>query len=215
MTASPRSSCTLAAALALALLAQSTWAQQLYRQVGPDGRVSYSDQPPAASSVGTTTSAGPGAASSAALPYELRQVAARYPVVLYTSKDCAPCAPARNLLAQRGIPFAERSVDTFEDNQALLRLSGANSLPLLTIGNQQLKGFSEAEWGQYLTAAGYPKSSQLPAGYRQAPATPLVAQQAAPAASPAPAAVPPRAAPAQRAAPEQLAPRTNAAGIQF
>ena len=70
--------------------------------------------------------------------------------------------------ATRGIPFDERTVKSNEDVEALQRLSGQASLPLLTIGTQQLKGFSDAEWSQYLDAAGYPKSVQLPARLPQA-----------------------------------------------
>ena len=193
-------------------------AQQVYRHVDPDGRVVYSDQPPAANAkpAGTGAQAGaPAASNSAALPFELRQVAQRYPVTLYTGAECAPCDTGRSMLTTRGIPFEERTVKTAQDAEALQRLTGQSSLPLLAIGTQQLKGFSDAEWTQYLDAAGYPKSNQLPAGYRVPPAAPLVAQQAAPAARaeqrPAPAAPAPAAAPpaAQGPTPD------NPAGIKF
>jgi hypothetical protein len=48
---------------------------------------------------------------------------------------------------------------------------------VLTIGAQRVKGFSDVEWGQDLDAAGYPKTSQLPATYRNPPASPLVSVQ--------------------------------------
>ncbi len=205
--------------IALALATHSAWAQQMYRHVGPDGRVSYSDQPPAAGSAspaaattGTAARSGP-ASAGAGLPYELRQTASRYPVVLYTGKDCAPCASARAMLSQRGIPFTERTVNTNEDTQALTRISGESSLPFATIGSQQMKGYAEAEWVQYLDAAGYPKTSQLPPGYRQPSAAPLVAVQAAPAANPAPAR--PAAAPAPLPGSDTVAPRVSPSGIQF
>jgi len=204
--------------VALALAAHGAWAQQMYRHVGPDGRVSYSDQPPATGSASpsaaTTGTARSGPASAGAgLPYELRQTASRYPVVLYTDKDCAPCASARTMLNQRGIPFTERTVSTNEDTQALVRISGESSLPFATIGSQQMKGYSEAEWVQYLDAAGYPKTSQLPPGYRQAPASPLVAVQAAPVAPSAP--TRPAAAPAPLPGSDTVAPRVSPSGIQF
>ena len=41
--------------VALALAAHGAWAQQMYRHVAPDGRVSYSDQPPVASSSSPAT----------------------------------------------------------------------------------------------------------------------------------------------------------------
>ena len=162
-------------------------AQQVYRIVDTDGKVTFSDRPPPASASGARVSAGNavapgGAAASAGLPFELRQVALKYPVVLYTSDNCAPCGAGRSLLASRGVPFSEKTVSTTADSEALQRLSGETSLPFLTIGGQQLKGFSDAEWTQFLNAAGYPASSALPANYRPAAAAPLVAV-AAPAAA--------------------------------
>ncbi|MCW5650630.1 MAG: glutaredoxin family protein [Ramlibacter sp.] len=156
-------------------------AQQIYRIVGPDGKVSFSDKPPvspdAKVSSQNTGAAVDSQAGRAALPYALRQIAAKYPVVLYTGNNCGPCGSGRSFLTGRGIPFAEKTVVSNEDIDALQRLSGATALPFLTIGGQQLRGFAEAEWSQFLDAAGYPKSSQLPTGYRNPQAAPLVAVQ--------------------------------------
>ncbi|MCJ0763613.1 glutaredoxin family protein [Variovorax terrae] len=172
----------LAAGALLMLAGASLQAQPVYRIVGPDGRVTYSDQPPppsaAAKATSTTGGAPAGAAGgNAALPFELRQVASRYPVTLYTGDNCGPCGAGRTLLSSRGVPFTERTVNTPDDTAALQRLSGDNSLPFVTIGGQQIKGFSDTEWAQFLDAAGYPQTSQLPAGYRNPPAAPLVAAQ--------------------------------------
>ena len=156
----------------------------MHRIVGPDGKVTFSDRAPedkkAQSTVLSTASGG--AASNPALPSELRQIASRFPVTLYTGESCSPCQQARQLLVQRGVPFTERSVNTNDDLDALRRLSGESALPFGTIGRQQLKGFSDAEWTQYLDAAGYPAQSRLPRGYTQPAATPL-APTKAPAAS--------------------------------
>ena len=205
----------LCALAALLLAATAASAQGLYRNVDANGRVTYTDQPPVANArpalVGNQAE-GSGA-GNAQLPFELRQVVQRYPVTLYTGDECGPCATGRQMLQTRGIPFDERTVKSSEDVAALQRLSGNNSVPLLTIGSQQLKGYSDAEWSQYLDAAGYPKSIQLPRGYSNPPARPLVAQQAAP--------VAPEAAPAPAAAAPAPAPNTdgptpsNPAGIRF
>lgn len=152
-------------------------AQQVYRIVGPDGKVTFSDQPPPVASNAKVTAAGADGAkgiATASLPFELRKVVGQYPVTLYTGENCSPCASARSMLTTRGIPFAEKTVTTHEDTQTLQRISGDTGLPFLTIGSQQIKGYSDAEWTQFLDAAGYPKSSLLPPGYRQVPAAPLV-----------------------------------------
>lgn len=187
-------------------------AQTLYRSVGPDGKVTFSDTPPPSNNAKAKSTTAPSAASAAggALPYELQQIASRYPVTLYTGDACGPCSSGRSLLMARGIPFTERTVTTNDDAAALQRLSGDISLPFMTIGAQQIKGYSETEWTQFLDAAGYPKTSQMPAGYRAPAATPLVTlQRAAPPAS-APNIPPPAPAPAPA-----LEPNANPANIRF
>lgn len=194
-------------------------AQGVYRIVGPDGRVTFSDKPPPASNAAPAarTGAASPAAGGAALPFELRQVVSRYPVVLYTGNDCAPCNSGRNMLNARGIPYTEKTVTSQEDIEALKRLAGEASLPFLTIGAQRLRGFSDTEWTQFLNAAGYPAQSALPAGYRRAAPSPLVAvTQAAPAGAAAPAAADAGAqAPTAPAEIPVEAPANNPAGIRF
>jgi len=204
--------------IGLLLAAGCASAQQVYRIVGPDGKISFSDTAPVSAAGGSDSklrTATPTGSGTDALPYELRSVVAKYPVALYTGDDCAPCASGRSLLVTRGIPFVERTVTTSEDGDALQRLSGQTSLPVLTIGSQQLKGFSDVEWSQYLDAAGYPKSSTLPASYQNAAATPLVALRAASVSAPA-AKVSPVAPPVAPRAPVNNSPNPkNPAGIQF
>ncbi|WP_432731353.1 glutaredoxin family protein [Variovorax sp. W6] len=201
---------------ALVLVAAGAMAQPIYRQVDKNGKVTFSDRAPTASSEAASGnqqgSAAASGANTAGLPYELRQVAQRYPVTLYSGDECGPCSAARTMLVTRGIPFEERTVKSNEEIEALQRLSSQSSLPLLTIGSQQLKGYSDAEWSQYLDAAGYPKSNSLPAGYRNGPVRPLVAQQAAPA--PRAAAPAPAAQPAPPPASSEPTP-SNPAGIKF
>ncbi|MFE8645408.1 glutaredoxin family protein [Sphingomonas sp. NCPPB 2930] len=205
-------------AILLVALAASAQAQTLYRIVGPDGRVTYSDRPQAVegarSAAPVATEVNP-VLTASALPYELRTVVQKYPLTLYTGNNCEPCAAARSLLRARGVPFSERTVSTSEDVEALRRLSGDNNLPFATLGSQQIRGFAEMEWTRYLDAAGYPKQSQLPPNYNPplptalAPRTaPAAAEQAAPAPrAPAPSPAPAVAAPAPSP--------SNPAGIRF
>ncbi|RRS05482.1 glutaredoxin family protein [Aquabacterium soli] len=167
--------------LGTAALMVSTPAWALYKVIGPDGKVTYTDRAPTDKPAQALRTNG-SVSSTANLPFELRQIAGKYPVTLYTTKDCPPCDSGRQSLRQRGIPFTEKSVGTSADLQALQRLENTQQLPVLRVGNQQVKGYSESEWQSYLDAAGYPKQSAL-AGYQWADATPL-----APPAASAPAA---------------------------
>ncbi len=200
------------AACALFTLATAvSYAQPVYRIVGADGKVTFSDKPPVEAKAKVTSGAGASSGGSASntLPFELRQVAQKYPVTLYLGDNCGPCQSAKTLLVSRGVPFTEKTVNSNDDVQALVRLSGENSLPFATIGGQQLKGFSDAEWTQFLNAAGYPATSVLPASYRQSAATPLVVVAAAQVTPTAPV----RVAPAAQAAPAPAP--ANPSGIRF
>ncbi len=166
-----------AALVAAALLFAVSASQAQYKVIGADGKVTYSDRPPPATE-GTVSALGTTAAAPAVgseLPFELRQVASKYPVTLYTvAGACEPCASARQLLKQRGIPFAERQVVTTEDSDALEKLSGGREAPTLTIGSQTLRGLAAEVWVSYLDAAGYPRESRLPSSYQYRPAAPIV-----------------------------------------
>lgn len=151
-----------------------------YKVVGPDGKITYTDRPP----VGTKAQPVSGGAAHASMPstnvpYELRPVVSRFPVTLYTSANCAPCDSGRALLKQRGIPFAERTVSSPDDQAMLKRNEGIESVPLLRIGGQQIKGFSADEWNSYLSTAGYPEQSKLPSSYTHPAPTPLAPRAAA------------------------------------
>lgn len=204
-----------APALLVATLFAAMPAHALYKVVGPDGKITYTDRPAVSpenkvQSVGSNGSV----ANDVALPYELRQAAQRYPVTLYSTKDCPPCDAGRQALRQRGIPFAEKSISTKEDGDALQRITGSRDLPALTVGAQVLRGFQRDDWNSYLDAAAYPKESKLPANFPQGTATPLTEpKQAVRADAPqnngstAPATRPAQAAPADNG--------SNPAGIKF
>ncbi len=156
------------------LAACGAMAQQ-YKVTGPDGRVTYTDRPPVTqnSRVQPLTAAGLPAPQQT-LPAVLRDAAARYPVTLYTASDCSACDMGRNYLRQRGIPFAETTVNSAEDSAAFRqRFSGVGSVPLLMVGSQRLESFDQAAWSGYLDAAGYPKTSALPPGFVTASAAPM------------------------------------------
>ncbi len=188
---------TFAAVVACALMCPAP-ALALFKVVNPDGTVSYSDRPPptVAPNTRVTNMARPGSPTvtepDVALPAELRQVAQRHPVILYTTSECSPCETGRQLLSARGVPYAERRVTTEEDAQAFERLFGTRTLPLLSVGAQPLKGLSESDWTAYLDAAGYSRQSRLPRGWQPAAtamierAAPAARAQPAPAPSPAP-----------------------------
>ncbi len=175
--------------LLLSLLFSATAHAQLYKSVGPDGKITYSDTPPPAKATKveqktvSTTAATP-------FPYELAEAARKHPVTLYTTPNCPACDDGRNTLNIRGIPFAEKTVQTNEDIARLKQAGGSQELPFLTIGANKESGYEHDRWNHALSAAGYPSNSHLPRNYRNPapqPAAPQPAPVAAKAAADAPA----------------------------
>lgn len=163
-------------AVALALLVSSGLAVAQYKVVQADGSVTYTDRPPTTGNARVTPLGrlGTSAAPDTSLPVELRQAMQRYPVVLYTTSDCAPCDSGRKMLQQRGVPYSERRIVSEEDAIALERVVGGRTVPALTIGAQPVRGYSDTEWGAYLDAAGYPRESRLPRNWPVAEPAPVV-----------------------------------------
>jgi len=208
---SARSPLWAGGALALLLCSTPLASAALYKVVNPDGSITYTDRPPTASNARVTAMRGPGggaatasATAEAGLPADLRLVAQRYPVTLYTAVNCPACDSGRQWLARRGVPYRERRVVTEDDQQALIQLVGGRSVPSLTIGAQPVRGFDETDWLAYLDAAGYPRDNKLPRGWQPQPATPLVEPVPRPVAAdslPGPLPSPPDARPNQPNAP--------------
>lgn len=196
----------LFSSVATALLLAAPAAHALFKVIGPDGRVTYTDRPPLASEgrvmqVNRET----GSASDPLLPAALRQVATRFPVTLYTASNCGePCALGRNLLARRGVPYTERTAETDEEREAWVRLVGGLEAPTLRIGQQSLRGYSPVAWDETLDVAGYPRQSALPYNYQAPPPMPLVERKA-----------PPQRPTPQPAAAPAADPGSNPSGIRF
>ena len=147
---------------------------QLYKSVGADGRITYSDQPPASAVRTEKKQLTNSVVDSTGLPFELAQVAKASPVTLYTGNNCPPCAEARTLLAGRGIPFSEKTVNTNADIALVSGSPASNEieLPQLQVGSTRLRGFDSSGWNGSLTAVGYPTTGALPKTYRNPPPQP-------------------------------------------
>jgi glutaredoxin len=209
----------LSSAIAIAACTAPAWA--LYKVVDENGRVTYTDRPPSTEGAQRTAVVRPVASPSPAgtdapLPFALREPVRRYPVILYTAADCAPCEAARRLLLQRGIPYAEKTLATDSDARAFDQLGAGRMVPGLSVGTRQLRGLDEAQWISYLDAAGYPAASALPPGWKPPPATPLApAPKAVLAASPSITPPAPDAQPARLRARPAPAPVPSATTLRF
>jgi glutaredoxin len=156
-------------AMILLAMAFGVAAQTMYRWVDKEGRVHYTDKPPAAGEAAKVeqkraVTLGVPAQEPSAL---MRQAAADYPVTLYTQPTCGePCQSGREFLTRRGVPFSEKIVETDKDAAALRAVIGGSdklTVPVMQVGAKSVTGYSSSQWDSLLDAAGYPKAAAKPA----------------------------------------------------
>jgi len=153
----------------LMVLSLGAQAGELYQWVGEDGRVHYSDTPPADATKAVRKKLGRNVEANEDISYEARRAQQNFPVTLYVGESCVePCALARALLRKRGIPYSEKLLKTKDEIDEFHKLSGSNDSPTLAVGKTYLGGFFESKWSSELDVAGYPKT----ATYRQQIAPP-------------------------------------------
>jgi glutaredoxin len=185
-------SAVLASAMLLALDAQAQ--SNVYRWVDKNGKVHFSDTPPAEETKSVSQKKlGGGYVQESSLPYATQVASKRNPVVFYTDPKCGTaCERGRDFLAGRGVPYSERDGTTKAGAEEMQKL-GIRDVPVLMIGARSMRGYDDDAWNAALDGAGYPRTA-LPG---QADA---VRQAAKPPAPPAPG-QPPANAPAAEPSP--------------
>lgn len=139
------------AAVALAVAPLTAGTQTLYKSVGADGRVVYSDKPPVTGAVEKTmklenlpVSVVPGAAAMPGpktLPDSVAATVPRGDTVLYMATWCGYCKAAKAYLAGKGIAYRELDIDTPAGKAAFSQL-GARGVPVLLTNGQKIAGFT-------------------------------------------------------------------------
>ena len=127
----------------LAALLGNAQAGELYRWVDKSGKVHYGDtRAPDAAEVEKKKFSTAPETGDEELSFDTRRARQHFPVTLYVTDNCAdPCKQSRDLLSQRGIPFTEKKLATQEEIEAFKRASGADAVPVLSVGRNWLKGF--------------------------------------------------------------------------
>jgi glutaredoxin len=151
----------LAILLTLALLPALAWSspQTLYKTVGPDGKVSYSDRPPADGRIDKKLSfeslpSTPLPPPSSAYLEWLKTRPALAPavsdeVVLYAAAWCGYCRQARTYLRAKGIAYRDVDIETDAGRHAFSVNGGGKGIPFIVRGKAQMRGFSAAGYDAF------------------------------------------------------------------
>ncbi len=140
-----------------ALLSTAVLAQSLYKSIGPDGKVVYSDHPPTGGRVVKTMQFNnlPSSSLSAAkLEQVRRQKASKQAAiasdqaVIYTTSWCGYCKKAKAYMASKGISYREVDIETESGLAAYAQAGGGEGVPLLQYRGETVRGFSVEGYDQ-------------------------------------------------------------------
>ena len=131
-------------------------AQQIYRVVGADGRVQYTDKPPAGAAASPVRSrinsyGGTPTVSGTAAP----AAAARPEVTMFATSWCPYCRKAQAYFARHGIRYTHVDIEKSQGGRAEYDRLGGRGVPVILVGGQRMNGFSEERLSEMLKSAGY------------------------------------------------------------
>ena len=138
----------------------SSLADAMYKSVRPDGRVVYSDRPPAEGRIEKTIAlenlpSSPLPKETYSYVEQLKKLKALAPnvvpregIVLYSATWCGYCAKAKAYLLGKGISYQNIDIDTNDGRTAFAQAGGGKGVPLLLAGGQRIQGFSAAAYDE-------------------------------------------------------------------
>lgn len=151
----------------------AAWPQTIYQSRGKDGVPVYSDRRPPDGKVEKTfvyeylpsspISSPPDAGARTTQRYQrlprsgsaigsVSSPASSGAVTLYGASWCQYCRGARAYLAQHGIAFQEVDIDTPSGRHAYDLAGGRSGVPLLTVGNRRVQGFSRKGYDSFFAS---------------------------------------------------------------
>jgi glutaredoxin len=150
------------------LFATGASAATVYKSVGADGKITYSDEPPANARESKTLKTEEAPATPlppAVLKYqaELRKsmqgrsddaakVDSAGRTVLFGASWCGYCKKAKAYLNAKGVKYNEYDIDSPDGAKAYLNAGGSGGVPLLLVDGRRLRGFSEASYDSIFSA---------------------------------------------------------------
>ena len=114
---------------------------QVYRWVGEDGTIHFSDKPPSEQGAkDLQIKSYEGAANISVVP---GQAANNGPTVKILSTTwCGVCKKAKTYLSQKGVAFREYDVERNEAGRREYKRLNGKGVPIILVGDQRMDGFS-------------------------------------------------------------------------
>lgn len=137
----------------LLLVSLACASQIVYLGRDAAGNITTSSQPPADYKPVPFTPLPPQSAQSAT-QNQSNAAMARQGLVLYAADWCPYCRQARQYLQSKGIAYSEINIDTQDGSKAFdaANGNGRRGIPLLVIGQRQIRGFNPASYDAFFSA---------------------------------------------------------------
>jgi len=104
---------------------------------------------------------------------DLEKLSQEHPITLFAIPDCDACDLVRNHLHKRGLPFTELdAADDVKIQARLKELAGSLTVPVLSIDDEVLKGYSKPALDAALDKAGYPQATEAGKSGKPSPPAP-------------------------------------------
>lgn len=141
----------------LALAAALPAGAQIYRWTDAQGRVLYGSEPPPGARAAPVQDkiqsySGPAQVTRAA-PSGPSAPTGAPRIVMYATSWCPYCAKARDYFARNRIAYTEHDIEKSPAAHAEFKRLGGRGVPLISIGDRQMSGFSEQSFEHALAAA--------------------------------------------------------------
>ena len=149
------------------MIVMTAAADTVYKVVGPDGEITYSDKPPP-NNARTNTLEFRNLPSSPLPAHVLRfreqlekSAASRITAaratrdsdaVLFTASWCGHCKRAKTHLAAAQISYVEYDIENVDGMRAFIAAGGSGGVPLLVAGERRIQGYSAPAYDRLATA---------------------------------------------------------------
>ena len=156
---------TFACFIAIVFAVTALHAETLYKVIGADGKITYTDQPPADRK--STTALRFADAPSTPLPEsvlkyqaalqksmqgrlaEAKKIDAGGSATLFSATWCGYCTQAKAYMQAKGIGYRELDIDTPDGGRAYFEAGGARGVPLLMADGRRIQGFSAGAYDSF------------------------------------------------------------------
>jgi glutaredoxin len=132
----------------------------IYRWTDAEGRIHYSDKPPADRQakrvrIPVQSISGPATVTPVQAPAAPTAATARQPVQIFTTAWCGYCRKAKAQLATRGVPYREIDVEESDSGRREFAALRGRGVPVILVGSQRMDGYDADRLDAMLRGAGY------------------------------------------------------------